>query len=62
VHGILPLFPARTAVLQHLHIAISLPIEIFIGQTGQVVRAASIQHHRNVAWNFYETLWEFLQR
>jgi hypothetical protein len=61
LHGILPLFPARNAFLQYLHITIALTIQMFIGQTGQLVRAASIQHHRDVARNFRETLREFIQ-
>ena len=43
------LLPAWQALVEHLHAPIPSAIQFLIGQTGQMVRTASIQDHRNIA-------------
>lgn len=52
LQGVLALLPARQALLEHLHVAISSTIELLIGQTGQMVWTGSIQYHGDMARDF----------
>src|SRR5438128_2659835 len=45
------LLPAWQALVQHLHVTIPGTIQFLIGQTGQMVWAASIENHGNIAWD-----------
>jgi len=46
---VLVLLPAWQALVQHLHVTIPGTIQFLIGQTGQMVWAASIEDHGNIA-------------
>ena len=48
-HRVAFLVPADEAFIEHFHIAITVLVEYAISQTGQVMGACSIEHHRPVA-------------
>jgi hypothetical protein len=60
--GVAVLFPARNTFLEHLHVPVAKTVEILIGQTGQMVWAGSIEHHRPVARHIRESLRQLAQR
>lgn len=62
VDGIAVLFPVRDAALEHVHVAVPKPIDVLIGQTGQVVWAGSVEDHRLVARHVCKPLRQFVQR
>jgi hypothetical protein len=48
--GWIPKFhPAGNALIEHSEVAISLRGELFVGQTGQLVGAGSVEDHQSVA-------------
>src|ERR1041384_952042 len=54
--------PAANAFVEHFHVAVAVFIENAIGQTGQVVRARSIEHDRSIAWDALEIFLELSER
>jgi hypothetical protein len=54
--------PANEAFIKNLHIAIAIFVKNAIGQTGQVMRAGSIENNRPVAGNTFHIVFELGQR
>jgi hypothetical protein len=47
--------PAGNALIENPEIAIPLGVQLFVGQTGQFVRARSVEHHQPVTRDFART-------
>jgi hypothetical protein len=44
--------PAGDALIENPEIAVSLGVQLFVGQTGQLVRARSVEHDQPVTRDF----------
>ena len=60
-HGIAFLIPAGDALVENFHVAVTLFVENAISQTGQVVRASSIQDDQAIVGNALQVSIELLE-
>jgi len=49
--GVALLDPARDPFIEHPEIAVAFDIKLFVGQTGQLVRARSVEDDDPLAWD-----------
>jgi hypothetical protein len=50
--GVALIDPARNPLIENPEIAISLDVQLFVGQTGQLVGTRSVEDDQAVAWDF----------
>jgi hypothetical protein len=60
-HRIAFLIPAGDALVENFHVAVTLFVKNAIGQTGQVVRASSIQDDQAIVGNALQVSIELLE-
>lgn len=61
LRGIALFNPSRNALVQDAEIAIPFGVQFLVGQTGQLVRTGSVEHHEPIARDLMGTLVDGVQ-